>query len=399
MWARVNQISLGLPLASLATSLTTLALLAGCAADPNYGGADPLAPVDPGPPVWPRGLHVSGTDIQDGQGQTIRLHGVNRSGTEYRCVQGGGFFDGPFDAPSVAAITTWPGVNAVRVPLNESCWLGINGSPEAYSGDAYKTAIANYVNQLHKHKLVPILELHWVGPGTTLATRQQPMPDADHAPAFWADVATTFLADDGVVLEAYNEPFPDGNKDSDAAWACWRDGCAANQYANGSPPTVVGTYPAAGMQAIVDAIRATGSTHVVLLGGVVYSNALTQWLAYRPTDPLNSLGAAWHLYNFNGCVASNCWDGQPAAVAAAVPLVATEIGEDDCAGGFITPLMQWLDGHDAGYLAWSWNAFGACQAAPMPGRGGKPWSLVTDYVTGTPNSGFAQTFHDHVAGL
>jgi hypothetical protein len=221
------------------------------------------------------------------------------------------------------------------------------------------------------------------------------MPDADHAPAFWADVATTFLDDDGVILEPYNEPYPDGNKDSDAAWACWRDGCVANQsVATDATPA---TYQAAGMQAIVDAIRATGSTHVMLLGGVQYSNALTQWLAHKPTDPLNQLGAAWHLYNFNACVSAACWDVAPAAVAAAVPLVASEIGQNDCMGTFVKPLMEWLDGHKSGYLAWSWNAFGACTAGTAQGRGGQPWSLITSYATGAPNGGYAQTFRDHVA--
>ena len=36
----------------------------------------------------------------------IQLHGVNRSGTEYACVQGGGPFDGPSDDASVAAIAS-----------------------------------------------------------------------------------------------------------------------------------------------------------------------------------------------------------------------------------------------------------------------------------------------------
>src|SRR6185369_13031246 len=158
------------------------------------------------------------------------------------------------------------------------------------SGENYKTAIKNYVLRLHKYNLIPILELHWVGPGATLATRQQPMPDADHAAAFWADVAATFVDDDGVILEPYNEPFPDGNRDEYAAWACWRDGCTANQSVpQGQTAT---TYQAAGMQAMVDAIRGAGSTHIILLGGIQYSNALTQWLAYKPTDPLNQLGAA-----------------------------------------------------------------------------------------------------------
>jgi hypothetical protein len=67
-------------------------------------------------------------------------------------------------------------------------------------------------------------------------------------------------------------------------------------------------------------------------------------------------------------------------------------------GSFVTPLMQWLDHHGDGYLAWSWNAFGAC--APASGSAhGQPWSLITDYVSGTPNGGYATAFHDHLAGL
>jgi len=373
-------------------TMATAALLGGCAADPEY-----LPPkLDPGPKDWPHGLHVVANHIEDSAGNTIVLRGVNRSGTEYQCVQSAGIFDGPSGDDSVAAFKNWPNVNAVRVPLNESCWLGINGVNGLASGEYYKRAIYNYVQLLHKHDLVPILELHWVGPGSQKASRLQPMPDADHAAAFWADVATTFLDDDGVVLEPFNEPFPDGNKDSDVAWACWKDGCTANLYA----PMVnmpIGTYQAAGMQSMVDAIRVTGSTHIVLLGGVQYSNALTQWLAHKPTDPLNQLGAVWHVYSFNSCKTATCWDAAPAAVAAAVPLVATEIGEDDCMGVFIAPLMQWLDAHGGGYLAWAWNT-GTCVPNNHDGQPYNAWPLVSSYVTGDPAGGYAQTFRDHVAG-
>ena len=61
------------------------------------------------------------------------FHGVNRSGTEYACVQGWGLFDGPNTAQSVAAIARWH-VNIVRVLLNEDCWLGINGIKPQYAG-------------------------------------------------------------------------------------------------------------------------------------------------------------------------------------------------------------------------------------------------------------------------
>jgi hypothetical protein len=41
------------------------------------------------------GLHVVGNQIQNSQGQVVKLIGVNRSGGEYACVQGWGFWDGP----------------------------------------------------------------------------------------------------------------------------------------------------------------------------------------------------------------------------------------------------------------------------------------------------------------
>jgi len=61
----------------------------------------------------------------------------------------------------------------------------------------YQTAIKNYVLRLHKYNLIPILELHWVGPGATLATRQQPMPDADNARSVEGGVSS--FASAGVV--------------------------------------------------------------------------------------------------------------------------------------------------------------------------------------------------------
>ena len=89
-------------------------------------------------------------------GLTIQLKGVSRSGTEYACVQGWGIFDGPSNAASIQAMTTWR-INAVRVPLNEDCWLGINQVSPAYSGSTYQQAIANYVSLLNAYGLVVIL--------------------------------------------------------------------------------------------------------------------------------------------------------------------------------------------------------------------------------------------------
>ena len=367
----------------------------GGAGDPPDAGMP-----DSGRPsgLAPRGLHAVGNHIEDGDGNTVVLRGVNRSGTEYMCIQGRGLFEGPSDATSVRAIASWK-ANAVRVPLNETCWLAINGAPAAFSGENYKAAIRDYVATLQAQGMVPILDLHWSAPGALQATRLQPMPDLDHSVAFWSDVAATFMDNDGVVLEPFNEPYPSGNQDSDAAWTCWRDGCTANVAPRNSVPP---TFQAVGMQALVNAIRAAGARNLILLGGVQFANTLTQWMTYKPSDPLNNLGATWHAYNFNACITQDCWDGAPATVAAAVPLVATEFGERDCLSTFVAPLMRWFDAHAAGYLAWTWDAYGACVpyvSATVPGN---PFSLIgpgQNDFSGTPNTGYGQAIFEHLTAF
>ena len=230
-------------------------------------------------------------------------------------------------------------INAVRVPLNEDCWLGINGVKPEYGGANYQAAIASYVNLLSQHGLITILELHWSAPGTQPATGLQPMPNRDHSITFWEQVATAYRGNSAVIFDLFNEPYPDSNRDTTAAWVCWRDG--------GSCPGV--SFQAAGMQELVTAVRQTGATNVIMLGGVQYSNALSQWLTYRPTDPVNNLVAAWHVYNFNPCNTVSCYDATVGPVAQQVPVVAGEIGQNDCAHWFIDTVMNWLDARGQSY--------------------------------------------------
>ncbi|MGZ6792567.1 MAG: glycoside hydrolase family 5 protein, partial [Mycobacteriales bacterium] len=280
----------------------------------------------------------------DGSGRPVQLLGVDRAGTEYACAQGWGIFDGPTDAAAVAAIAAWH-ANAVRVPLNESCWLGINGVSPTYGGAAYRDAITAWVGRLHAAGLVAVLDLHWNAPGTALATSQQDMADADHAPAFWTSVASAFRTDPGVVFDLYNEPH-------DISWDCWRNGC-----------TTAGGWQAAGMQSLVDAVRATGATQPVIANGDQWGGDLSGWLAHRPVDPAGQLVAGLHEYSFGGCVTTACWDGVLAPVAASVPVVTGELGEDDCGGAFVSAFMAWADAHGLGYLGWTWNTWD-CRTGP-----------------------------------
>lgn len=313
-------------------------------------------------------LHVSGNHFTDASGRTIRLLGADRSGTEYACIQGWGIFSGPNDAASVAVMQSWH-MNAVRVPLNEDCWLNINGVNPAYGGTTYRNAIVNYVNLLHQYNMYVILDLHWSAPGTQRSTGQMNMADADHAPAFWQSVATTFKNDPAVVFDLYNEPWG-------IDWNCWLNGCT-------SPG-----FQTAGMQSLVNAVRSTGATQPIMVGGLDWSNDLSQWLSHKPTDPANALAASLHMYNFNACVNLSCWTNIVATVARSVPIVTGEMGENDCSHAFIDVFMPWADATGISYTAWAWDQFGC------GGGGVSVGGLINDY-SGTPNN-FGVGFKAHL---
>ncbi|MFE7592318.1 cellulase family glycosylhydrolase, partial [Kitasatospora sp. NPDC057512] len=343
-------------------------------------------PTTPPPAGSAPAVHVAGATLAKADGTPITLHGVNRSGAEFMCVQGHGIFDGPADQASVTAMKSWR-VNAVRVPLNEDCWLGHSNVDPAYAGTAYIGAVRSYVDLLHRNGLVAVLDLHWTdgaytGPSAgcsdAAATCQKPMPDAAGALPFWTSVAQTFKGDDATVFDLFNEPYPSrATGGTDSGWACWRDG--------GTCPGI--GFRVAGMQAMVDAVRSTGADNVLLLGGLEYANDLSRWAAYRPTDPLHNLAASWHSYNFNACGTGSCWDAQIGPLAAQVPVVTGELGENDCAHGYLDALLPWLDRHGVSYLAWAWNTWD-CGSGP---------ALISSY-DGTP-TGFGAGYRAHLAGL
>jgi chitodextrinase len=345
------------------------------------------------------GISVSGNHFVDGNGKTVVLHGVDRSGTEYMCVQDNGIFDGPSDAASVAAIASWQGVNVVRVPLNEDCWLGINGVNPAYSGANYQTAIENYVSLLHSYGLYAILELHWSAPGTTAATYQENLPDYDHSPDMWASVADAFKNDPDTIFDVFNEP---NNIDmigcatgapaacqtyinsSNANWWCWMQGTGCITSQNSA---TFGDWQVASAQDLINAIRGTGATNVIMVGGEEYANDMSEWLNFTPTDPDHQLAASFHLYSFNPCNTLTCVQQSLTPILqAGYPVVVGETG-DDCSVSFINPFWDWFDSQGISYLAWTWDTWGGCDNV-----------LISDY-SGTPSAGFGAGYQTHLAGL
>lgn len=289
------------------------------------------------------------------------LHGVDRSGTEFMCVQGLGIFDGPNDQSSINAMKKWH-INAVRLPLNKACWTGAPYIRRVLSERAYQRAVEAYVRLLNVNGIIAILDLHWTtgeytgpssGCSSARAVCQKPMPDVG-AIQFWESAAKVFRGNNAVIFDLFNEPYPEAanGQNYNLAWRCWR---------NGGTSCAGISYPVAGMQRLVDAVRSTGADNVIMLGGLAWANDLSQWLTYEPSDPDHNLVASWHAHNFNQCDTLSCWQEQIAPVIAKVPLVAGEIGDDDCVDTYMDHLMSWLDARSTGYLAWAWNvAKGSC---------------------------------------
>jgi len=307
-------------------------------------------------------VHVDGDELVNGSGEVIQLRGVDRSGSEYSCTGDTGSDgwsildqpDGVSETASIAAMVSW-GVNAVRVPLNEDCWLGINGVKQAYSGANYRSAITSYVQLLQSYGLVVILDLHYNAPGAEVSsstagiggTGQQVMADESHAPAFWDSVATNFIDNPGVIFDLYNEP-------NGISWSCWlHGGCLA--------PSVQGSsagWEIAGMQQLVDTIRSTGATQPIMVGGLSWANDLSQWLTYEPTDTLSTpqIIASVHVYEGNACGTASCWNAEIAPVAAQVPVVTGEYGPSSCDGTWVNSYLDWADSAGVSYLAWNWGS-------------------------------------------
>jgi len=342
---------------------------AGCAAAAICLASLPLS-VNASAPL---AIRIVGNHFIDGSGQPVRLLGVNRSGTEYECADGRAIFDGPADAAAIAVMASWH-INAVRVPLNEDCWLGINGVSDGYAGANYQGAIGDYVRRLHEAGLYAIVDLHWSAPGAVkagaISGQGRKMADRDHGVAFWRSVATFFRSDQATVFDLFNEPH-------DISWDCWQNGCTTTDAS--------GSWRVAGFQSLLDAVRGTGATNPVLVAGNRWAGDLRGW-PHGLRDPVKQLAASWHVYS-PGTRLDTLRDLVVRPIAATYPVVAAELGEKDCAHQWLDGFMRWADDAGISYLAWTWDTWPDC---------GNP-VLITSY-RGTPTP-YGAGYRDHLALL
>ena len=256
-------------------------------------------------------VSVQGNRLIDAAGNVLQLRGVSFSGFEFVAIGGwspgdpSGGQAGQPNGPRWTAVKAWH-ANVVRLTLNETSWLGLtcvdtdgvtrNGDP----GGNYRSAIATQVQQANAAGLYVILELHWSAPGNTCPMVQTQMANMDHSIAFWTSVADAYRANSSVIFSLYNEPFFFALSSPSDEWSALMRGGTLSYY-----PATSGTHnyqnimvpwSSAGMQTMLDAVRATGATNVVLISGVEFGNNLSGWLTNLPHDILNQTAAVWHPY-------------------------------------------------------------------------------------------------------
>jgi aryl-phospho-beta-D-glucosidase BglC (GH1 family) len=374
------------------------------------------------PAAAPLAIKIAGDHFVDAGGGTVQLRGVNVAGLEFVAIGnwspqnpwGGQTGD---DTPNWKTIKSW-GVNAVRLPLNEDSWLGLSctdvggygGKPgtviKADPGGNYQATVEKSVEQANAAGLYVILDLHWAAPndGATplCANLQNPMADADHAAAFWSSVANHFKGNPAVIFDLFNEPFLDAtSRVGNTPWPDLLNGGRVTKFVySGGAGSKDFTWATAGMQQLVDAVRTTGATNVVLVSTLQWSQQMDGWLKYQPKDPAGQLGASWHAYPSSkypaqvACVPDgivsvglpDCSAQELAAVEAILkagyPVVIGEYGDVIGKGTppFVSTLLPYADAHGVSYFGWVWDTFKGSENLLITDAGGSPTPGFGVYV-------------------
>ena len=249
-----------------------------------------------------------------------------------------------YSLATLDAIKTW-GADLVRFNVSQA---GLDPQNVLYA-DSYVSSVRNSVLYARSIGLNVIV--------CVFGKEENPPVNlpSDATIRAWKVLAPLFNGDEGILYEMFNEPPALPTPDNWAAWA-------------------VATNP------VIAAIRATGSTNVVIADGLTYGIFLNG--APHLTDPLNKVAYAthpWFATATNQTQAS--WDRNFGNFAATAPVIATawavglnnycDAGTPAAALGF----LQYLQSKQIGLIGYGYDV--------IPNANNN--SMVTDY-NGTPTT-------------
>ena len=357
---------------------------------------------------------VEGNIIRDSAtGKEFIPHGVNWPSFEYACQQGWGYSNLGANPATAQAMREWK-IDTVRIPLNQDCWLGEDGLPATspwillpHTAAGYRNAVEAFVDDLNAAGIVAILDLHWSAPPGFVADGLRPMPDA-RSDEFWTGVATRFRDNPSVIFDLFNEPHSRwdpqrqkvpagsgiGDWDFRLTWNIWLNGGgSATNHPDTEYPFTNPGYATTGMANLVKAVRNTGATQPIILSGLDYANDLSEWQKSAPDD--SQLIAGFHNYPGQRCSNETCWNEEIADLSTDVPVITSEVGQNDCRTDFVDRYMDWADDFHIGYLAWAWWDLDDLPGNALPCTN---FALIDD-LDGTPTPQYGTSYRNHLLSL
>lgn len=234
--------------------------------------------------------------------------------------------------------------NTIRFQLSQR---GLDPDDELYS-DAYVQRIVDGVTLARAHGFAVILSIQDQGPSGG-SSHGQP---SEATIRDWKTLTARFNGDQHVLYEIFNEP---QNRPTPAGWSVWRDG--------GPPERNQGT-PAVGHQRVLEAIRATGATNVVIADAGQFGQRLDGVPLLH--DPLGQVAYGVHPYLTHTLRQPGDWQPGFGFLAAQYPVIATEwianskVRFCQPEWGTTSPLlMTFLQQRDIGMLGWALDVIGS----------------------------------------
>ncbi len=264
-----------------------------------------VAHEEPNPAKWPKEIRVVGNKILDSDDKEVWLQGLNVPSLEWSVA------GEQVKKSTVVAIEEWKS-NVIRLPVKEEYWFG--RGPQTDGGKAYRELVDQLIVLAANRGAYVILDLH-----------RYRAPKPEHL-EFWTDAATRYKNHPALIFDLINEPF-------DTTWQVWRDGgfvgekLTADQAAFLSEEEKKKTrgFQSPGMQAMLDTVRATGATNVVLVGGLDYAYQLDGILQGYGLEDKTGRGIIYasHVYPWK-----SGWQKYFLDAAAKHPVLLGEVGAD-----------------------------------------------------------------------
>ena len=168
------------------------------------------------------------------------------------------------------AATYWH-ANTVRL---QASWEQLYSGPNGTVNTLYLSQLDREIQQANSLGMVAILTQQTEHFGGSI------MPDS-HSLTFWTFIANRYKSDPLVMFDLFNEPrlsaLDVGGKDQ--LWNIWQNGGTVTGTTDGSDGTYVG------MQTVVNTVRATGATNIVIAEGTGGDHDLSGLATHALTGP------------------------------------------------------------------------------------------------------------------